>query len=88
MEACVRQKGRYGKCIHDKIHVWVVQREEQRLAGCPLMDCGHICPASRRILAGMKRNASEFRRNGKKGITVRLRERASGDSTLRVGGVR
>ena len=89
MEACVRQKGRYGKCIHDKIHVWVVQREEQRLAGCPLMDCGHICPASRPILAGEQRHATEVRRNRREmNHRVCCVSCERGDSPLWVGGVK
>ena len=72
-----------------QIHVWAVQWTLGRPLGCPLVDCEYICPASRPILAGEQRHATEVRRNRReRNHRVSCVSCERGDSPLWVGGVR
>ena len=72
-----------------QIHVWAVQWTLGRPLGCPLVDCEYICPASRLILAGEQRHATEVRCNRREmNHRVCCVSCERGDSPLWVGGVR
>ena len=72
-----------------QIHVWAVQWALSRPLDCPLVDCEYICPASRPILAGEQRHATEVRRiRCERNHRVSCVSRERGDSPLWAGGVR
>lgn len=90
-----RKEGVYGatrevrQMYPRQIHVWAVQWTLGRPLGCPLVDCEYICPASRPILAGEQRHATEVRRNRREmNHRVCCVSCERGDSPLWVGGVR
>lgn len=89
-----RKEGVYGatrevrQMYPRQIHVWAVQWTLCRPLGCPLVDCEYICPASRPILAGEQRHATEVRRNWREmNHCVSCVSCERGDSPLWVGGV-
>ena len=89
-----RKEGVYGEnrevrqMYPRQIHVWAVQWTLGRPLGCPLVDCEYICPASRPILAGEQRHATEVRRNRREmNHRVCCVSCERGDSPLWVGGV-